>query len=115
MSLQNKTIERYRLFFPRETLREVSSRTGIQITRVFRLFNGKPMKLGEFESFENAISAKLAENPNFARLSYVLEESASLLTNEELGKLADYVERKVANKKYVRTYVRPIFEDAIIA
>lgn len=115
MSLQNKTIERYRLFFPRETLREVSSRTGIQITRVFRLFNGKPMKLGEFEAFENAISAKLAENPNFARLTYVLEEAASLLTNEELGKLADYVERKVANKKYVRTYVRPIFENAIIA
>jgi hypothetical protein len=115
MSLQSKTIERYRLFFPAETLREVSARTGIQITRVFRLFNGKPMKLGEFESFEKAITQKIAENPNYARLNYVLEEASSLLTNEELGKLADYVERKVANKKYVRTYIRAIFEDAIIA
>lgn len=115
MSLQNKTIERYRLFFPQETLREVSGRTGIQITRVFRLFNGKPMKLGEFEAFEKAISDKISENPNFARLNYIVEEASSLLTNEELGKLADYFERKVANKRYVRTYVRPIFENAIIA
>jgi hypothetical protein len=115
MSLQNRTIERYRLFFPQETLREVSARTGIQITRVFRLFNGKPMKLGEFEAFEKAISEKIAENPSFARLNYIVEEASSLLTNEEIGRLADYMERKIANKKYVRTYVRPIFEDAIIA
>lgn len=115
MSLQNKTLERYRLFFPQETLREVSARTGIQITRVFRLFNGKPMKLGEFEAFEKAISDKIAENPNFSRLSYIVEEASSLLTNDELGKIADYLERKVANKKYTRTYIRPLFENADIA
>jgi hypothetical protein len=115
MSLQNKTIQRYRLFFPQETLREVSARTGIQITRVFRLFNGKPMKLGEFEAIEKVICEKIAENPNFSRLNYIVEEASSLLTNEEIGRLADYMERKVANKKYTRTYVRPIFEDAIIA
>lgn len=115
MSLQNKTIQRYRLFFPQETLREVSARTGIQITRVFRLFNGKAMKVEEFEAFEAAICNKLAENPNFARLNTVIEEASSLLTNDELGRIADYLERKVANKKYSRTYIRPLFEDASIA
>lgn len=115
MSLQNKTIERYRLFFPQETLREVSSRTGIQITRVFRLFNGKAMKLREFEAFEEAITLKIAENPNFARMNHLVEEASSLLTNEELGRIADYLERKVANKRFTRTYIRPLFEDANIA
>lgn len=115
MQLQNKTIQRYRLFFPQETLREVSARTGIQITRVFRLFNGKPMKLGEFEAFEKAITEKVAENPNFSRLNSIVEEASSLLTNEEIGRIADYMERKVANKRFTRTYIRPILEDASIA
>jgi hypothetical protein len=115
MSLQDKTIQRYRLFFPQETLRQISDRTGIQITRVFRLLNGKPMKLSEFEAFEGAVQTKLNENPSYARLSSLLEEASSLLTNDEIARLADYVERKIANKKYTRTYLRPLFSDAVTA
>jgi hypothetical protein len=115
MSLQNKTIQRYRLLFPQETLREVSSRTGIQITRVFRLLNGKPMKLGEFEAFERVILEKIAENPHHLRVTQALEEASSLMTNDEFGRIADYLERKISNKKYTRTYIRPLFEDADIA
>ena len=115
MTLQNKTIQRYRLFFPQETLREVSARTGIQITRVFRLFNGKAMKVGELEAFESAINSKISENPNFLRINSIVDEATSLLTNDELGKIADYIERRVTNKKYSRTYIRPLFEDASIA
>ena len=115
MTLQNKTIQRYRQFFPEDTLKQVSSRTGIQITRVFRLFNGKAMKVGELEAFEKVMCEKLAENPNFGRLQYAVDEACSLLTNEELGKLADYLERRITNKKYSRTYVRPLFDDVSIA
>lgn len=115
MTLQNKTIQRYRQFFPEDTLRQISIRTGIQITRVFRLFNGKPMKVGELEAFDRVMNEKLAENPNFGRLQMAVDEGASLLTNEELGKLADYIERRITNKKYSRTYIRPLFDDVSIA
>lgn len=115
MTLQNKTIDRYRLFFPNQTLRQVSAHTGIQITRVFRLFSGRPMKVEELEAFEKVIHLKIAENPNFARLNSTLEEASSLLTNAELGRVADYLERKVANKKYQRTYIRPLFDGVSIA
>lgn len=115
MSLQNKIISRYRLFYPTHTLREVSATTGIQITRVFRLFNGKPMKVGELEAFEKVISERMSENPNYSRLHHALEEASSLLTNDELGRVAEYVERKVSNRRYSRTYIRPLFEDVIIA
>lgn len=115
MSLQNKTIQRYRLFFPQETLREVSARTGIQITRVFRLFNGKTMKVGELEAFEKAVSDKLAETPNYSRLNRLVEEASLLLTNEEVGRIADYMERKISNKRFTRTYIQPLFDDASIA
>lgn len=115
MTLQNKIIDRYRLFFPQESLRQVSERTGIQITRVFRLFNGKPMKVGELEAFESAIHQKLAENPQFARLNGIVEEASSLLTNEEIRRAADYLERKIANKRFARMYVRADINNVIIA
>lgn len=115
MTLQQKTIQRYRQLFPNETLREISARTGIQITRVFRLFNGKTMKVGELEAFETAINAKIAENPSFARLSSVVEDASSILTNDELAKIAEYVARKVAARTYGRLYIQSNFEAAIIA
>ena len=115
MNLQKKTITRYRQFFPGETLRETSSRTGIQITRIFRLFGGKTMKVTEMESFEKAVSDKIAESPNFSRLNEVLEEASALLTNEELGNVTAYVKRKLIAKSYSRMYVRHTFNDAIIA
>lgn len=105
MNLQKKTIERYRQLFPQDTLREVSARTGIQITRVFRLFNGKPMKVGELEAFEKTITEKLRENPNHLRLTHALDEAASILTNEELGKLLEVVKRKIVARTYGRMYV----------
>lgn len=115
MTLQEKTLQRYRLLFPNQPLREVSARTGIQITRVFRLFNGKVMKVGELEAFEQAINDKLAENPSFARLSNVVEDASALLTNEELIKLAEYIARKVSAKTFARGYIKSNYESAIIA
>lgn len=115
MGLESKIIERYRQLFPNETLKECSSRTGIQITRVYRLFLGKTMKVHELEAFEKAINDGMNSNPNHSRLTYVLEEASTLMTNEELGKLADYFERRVANKKFVRSYIRPLFQETNIA
>ncbi len=115
MTLQQKTLQRYRQLFPNETLREISARTSIQITRVFRLYNGKTMKVGELEAFEKAINDKIAENPSFARLNSVVEEASCILTNEELSKVAEYITRKVSARAYSRLYVGSNYESAIIA
>jgi hypothetical protein len=115
MTLQEKTLHRYRQLYPNQPLREISARTGIQITRVFRLFNGKIMKVGELEAFESAINEKIAENPSVAKLSSVVEEASAILTNEELAKIAEYVARKVSAKTFARFYIKPNYESAIIA
>lgn len=115
MTLQNKTLHRYRQFFPKDNLRQVSERTGIQLTRVFRLMNGKTMKVGELEAFENAIAKMISDTPNISRLSSIVDEASALLTNEELGRMAEYFERRVANKRYSRTYISANFNDASIA
>ncbi len=115
MTLQQKTLHRYRQLFPNETLRETSARTGIQITRVFRLFNGKIMKVGELEAFEKAINDKIAENPSFAKLSSIVEDASSVLTNDELAKVTEYIARKISARSFGRFYIKPNYESAIIA
>lgn len=115
MNLQKKTLARYRQYFPSETLRETSARTGIQITRVFRLFNGKTMKVGELEAFENAINLRIAENPAMQLLAASVEEAGALLTNEELTRVNDYIQRKVKSRTFARLYVRTQYNNASIA
>ncbi len=115
MTLQKKTISRYRQYFPNETLRETSARTGIQITRVFRLFNGKNMKVGELEAFEAAVNLKIAENPNMAKLLNSVDEAGAILTNEELAKVTDYIQRKVKCRSFGRLYIRTDYSNVSIA
>ena len=55
MSLQTKILNDFRQRFPTETLREIAALTDIQLTRVFRLMNGAPMKLEEYEAFTIAL------------------------------------------------------------
>jgi hypothetical protein len=64
MSLQEITIKRYFDHYPKQSLREISANTDIQITRVFRLLNGAQMKLCEYEAFENAIAQKISSQHN---------------------------------------------------
>jgi hypothetical protein len=106
MSLQIKTLNRYRQIFPNDTLREISARTGIQITRVFRLFNGKTMKVGELEALEHVISDKLKESSALHRLNEVIDQAATLMTNEELTKIVEHIERKNASRLLSRTYIK---------
>lgn len=115
MTLQNKTISRYRQYFPNETLRETSARTGIQITRVFRLFNGKNMKVGELEAFEAAVNLRIAENPSMQRLAETIDEAGAILTNEELAKVNEYIQRKVKCRSFGRMYIRTDYNNVSIA
>lgn len=113
MSLQQHTLHRYRQLFPNDTLREVSARTGIQITRVFRLFSGKTMKVGELEAFQSVIERKLAENPQAKRLQHLLNDALGVLTIEEMEKINAHVERKIRNKTFARMYISTEIENAI--
>jgi hypothetical protein len=116
MNLQNKAIVRYRQLYPSDTLREISSRTGIQITRVHRLFHEqKQMKVDELEALERCIMDKFAESPNVFRLTEAVNLAAVVLADEELGKLVDYIERKNTARKYGRMCSNNNFESAIIA
>jgi hypothetical protein len=55
MKLQQKIIKQYKQKYPHHTLQKISNLTGIQLTRVFRIFHGRPMKLTEYEAFCSVI------------------------------------------------------------
>ncbi|MCT4643220.1 MAG: hypothetical protein N4A33_13095 [Bacteriovoracaceae bacterium] len=77
-SLQTKIIEKYKLIYPNDTIKDISQKTGIQFTRVFRILNFAPMKLSEYEAFNHAIEKELATNEvQFINLASKIYQNAS--------------------------------------
>jgi predicted transcriptional regulator len=58
MNLQDSLIEKLNTTYPDITLKEISKRTGIQLTRVFRILNGYEMKVSEYERLESLVREK---------------------------------------------------------
>lgn len=114
MSLQEKTLNRYRHSFPEDSLRDISTRTGIQITRIYRLFSGKTMKVEELEIFENIIESKINKNKELSRINNIMSEAYASLTDDELSKISEYVLRKIKIKSYHRFYINN-YQNAVIA
>lgn len=96
MKLQNKVLKKYRLYFPNDTLRDVSERTNIQLTRVFRLFNGKPMKVQELEAFETVIEEKLNTHSFHRRFQELAEQAQLAFSKKDLEMMAELIERRLA-------------------
>lgn len=71
MNLQETILKQYQSTFNNPPLRETSERTGIHLTRVFRIINGAPMKLHEYESFKSVL--------NETRFSKTKQELLSLI------------------------------------
>lgn len=73
MSVQTIVLKQFREIYPNAKLKEISAKTGIQITRVFRLLNGAEMKVSELESFQ-----KLIENPRTNKGFLEISKSCAL-------------------------------------
>lgn len=62
MSLQIQILKDYKDLFPNDTFKDISLKTKIQQTRVFRIFNGAEMKVTELEALEHVIKANQTIN-----------------------------------------------------
>lgn len=84
--LQDSILRQYKEIYPSDSLKEISKRTKIQITRVFRLFNGSEMKISEYESFYNSVSGK-----DKSHLQELIHECETNLSHREIRKVQDYL------------------------
>lgn len=94
MSLQSKVIEKYKETYPHDTLREIAKRTGIQLTRVFRLFNGNAMKLEEYETFTHIINQKNSI-PSHCEFLNLTKEASKKLSQDQLEGIVRIINRKM--------------------
>lgn len=92
MNLQRRILQDYRELFGQQTFREISAATGIQQTRVFRLFNGAPMKLCEYETFQQIIQFRKAKRPKLLQL---LRDCEVRLGERGLAELEQLMDQKI--------------------
>lgn len=102
MSLQKNIIITYKNLFPTETLKTTSKKTGIQQTRVFRIFNGAEMKLSEYEVFENII--KQSQGVGFNDFLEASRKCSQTLPTEKLKDLYFQMNLLIKNARYLKGY-----------
>lgn len=93
MSLQARILGQYRQVFPRHTLRETAQLTGIQLTRVFRLMNGAPMRLDEYELFRQVLEKDQRLDLDSHAFTRTMERARASFNERELTKLTALIER----------------------
>jgi len=84
------------------TLKKISVDTGIQLTRVFRLFNGSTMKLSEFQIFQQKVKEKMGLTDTLEAIAF---ECSMKLNPQAIKEIEIYLNRKMAlwNLKQVTT------------
>ena len=95
MCLQTRIINEYRTLFPRYTLRETSAQTGIQLTRIFRIYNGAPMKLGEYEVFHSLVHGASASTGMQGAFRRVTEVITRTFSHKDIEKVTLMLERQL--------------------
>jgi hypothetical protein len=102
MKLQKSIISTYKTLYPKDTLKDISDRTGIHFTRVFRLLKGKEMKLKEFSAFENACFEKNSKS----KTSYffnLAKKCTEILDLEKLEELSDEMHDRLEISKIMKS------------
>jgi len=96
MSLQKKVTDCYLKLNNYPTLRFISQDTGMQLTRAFRILNGAPMRVSEYE----ILKEKIIERMSSEGISYFfLEESWMDLSTNELREIDYLLQKKLKIKK----------------
>lgn len=92
MELQKIVLSQYTLLNQNPTLKKISADTGIQITRVFRLFNGSTMKLSEYQIFQQKVREKMGLTE---ALETIALDCSLKLSPEAIKEIETYLKRKI--------------------
>lgn len=99
MDLQKTILNQYVLLNGKPTLKKISEDTGIQITRVFRLFNGSTMKLSEYQIFNKKVKEKMGLTDGIEAIAF---ECSLRLSPEAIKDLEQFLKRKLETWKLIQ-------------
>ena len=109
MNIQTMILRQYKEKFPQDKLKEISQKTGIQITRVFRLFNGAEMKVSELEKFQHIINQDLLNSP----LLKLAKECESHLGQSRKREIISFMNHSLAVLNYSNLCFSPKLKQVI--
>jgi hypothetical protein len=93
MELQKMILNQYMLLNKNPVLKKIAADTGIQITRVFRLFNGSTMKLSEYQIFQRKVKEKMGLTDSLEEIAFNCSVS---LSPEAIKDIEVFLKRKLA-------------------
>lgn len=96
MDLQMTILNQYMLLNNKPTLKKISADTGIQLTRIFRLFNGSTMKLSEYQVFNRKVKEKMGLTDGLEAVAF---ECSLKLSPEAIKDLEVFLKRKIETWK----------------
>lgn len=100
MNYQESILKQYRRAFPDRTLKSISLDTGIQMTRVFRLFNGSEMKLKEYEAFERSLKSHSLASGKFELLTK-FQNCLANLPDKDLAFMEIEIEHLIKTRNFI--------------
>lgn len=92
MELQKVILGQYMLLNNNPTLKKISTDTGIQKTRIFRLFNGSTMKLSEYQIFQRKVKEKMGLTDSLEAIAF---DCSLKLSPEAIKEIEVYLKRKI--------------------
>ncbi len=104
MDLQKTILSQYMLLNGKPTLKKISEDTGIQLTRVFRLFNGSTMKLSEYQVFNKKVKEKMGLTNGIEAIAF---ECSLKLSPDAIKDLESILKRKLELWKLTQVQKSP--------
>lgn len=92
MDIQKTILNQYMLLNNGPTFKQIARDTGIQVTRVFRLYNGSTMKLSEYQIFSKKVKEKMGLTGGLEDIAF---ECSMKLSPESIKDLELYLKRKI--------------------
>lgn len=87
MEAQRDLLAQLKKVLGNPTYKMISERTGIQVTRVFRIFNGIEMKFSEYLTIKKLLDSEMKKDTNFEKLIRDCKSKLRVSTLVEIEKL----------------------------
>ena len=101
---QVKLLLQLRKVAPQITYQEISDQTGIQLTRVYRLFHHGKIRLDEYEKIQKLITNKASRFPHHEHYFKTTMDFFQLASPEEIYQMIQRLEQKISLKSTLNQF-----------
>lgn len=98
METQEQLLTRFKKTYHHLSYSRISKLSGIQQTRVFRIFNGHELKISEYLGLKSLLDGEASE---FVLFDKLMTECKGRLTHTQLDKLSRFASKQIEFSKVI--------------